>query len=300
MTLIRPARLPARAAIGICAPSSRINPEKFEAGCAILQQQGYTLFVHPQTHEAHGQIAGSAQSRAAALMDLLCDDTLDAVFFACGGHRAAEVLPLIDWTECAAAKPKIVMGFSDGSVLVNAITARLGWVGVFGPTVQSFATLAQQNAEALHPAWALLYGHKFHMTLDYNGPAVQGHIVASTLSLLPLLLQSQNIVPLKNAILCVEDCHEELSAVDRLFLFLKQHGVFDNIRALVCGSFSDMTDTGRPFGFTLEEIVRHHAGATPVAFNAPFGHAGPFSPLPVGVLARVSPNGFELVDEPFI
>ncbi len=293
MSLIRPARLPAQSRIGICAPSSRITPEKFEAAIALLQEQGHALFVHPQCHETYGQIAGTADKRAAALQDLLLDDNLDAVFFACGGHRAAEILPLLDWRKISAANPKIVMGFSDGSVLLNAITTKLGWVTVFGPTVQYLATLGLSG-------FALLEGAQLHYAVDYNGPETQGHIVASTLSLLPLLLDSGNLPPLKNAILCVEDCYEELSAIDRLFLLLKQRHVFDNIKALVCGSFSNMTDTGRPFGFTIEEIVRHHAGDVPVAFGAPFGHAGPFSPLPIGVQARLSNGVLQLVDQPFI
>lgn len=299
-SIIRPARLHHNARIGICAPSSRITPDKFDAGCAVLQEQGYSVFIHPQTYEATGQIAGGAERRAAALHDLLMDDTLDAVFFACGGHRSAETLPYLNWDALSSAKPKILMGFSDNSVVLNAITARLGWVTVFGPTVQKLAGMGMAGFENLLPVFSLLEGHRLSVPLSYDGPAIQGHIVASTLSMLPLLVGTQNLITLNGAILCVEDCNEELSTIDRLFLLLKQTGAIDAVKAIVCGSFSNLTDTGRPFGFALEDIVQHHAGNTPVGFYAPFGHDGTFVPLPIGVQGYVSANTFELVDEPFI
>ena len=300
MNIPKPRSLKHAAHIGICAPSSAITRERFEAGCASLADAGCSLVIHPQTYQIAGQIAGNAEIRASALQNLLCDDGLDGIFCAAGGHRAAEILPLLDWNSIAASRPKIVMGFSDNSVLINALAARLGWVSVFGPTVQYFSKLQLTDPPSIDFTWKLLRGSEPVYPLDYNGPLVEGRIIVCTLSLLPLLLNTSDILSLHKAILCIEDCNEELSSIDRLMLHLKRHGVFDQIGALVCGSFTDLTDSGRPFGFGFEDIVRHHAGSTPVAFNAPFGHGDKLYALPLGVQGRLHNNELTLLEAPFI
>lgn len=272
--------------IGICAPSGRMNADTFPAGVQWLQDNGFDVFVHPQCHAEYGQMAGEAHSRAAALMDVLTDPALDAVWLMAGGHRGAELLPLLDWDALKDVPEKPVLGFSDGSIIVNALAAKLGWKTCFAPTVQTLG-----RAPAI---WAMardaLLGRPRALTCAYGGAPVSGHIVASTLSLLPLLIDTPYMPDLKGAILCVEDINEEISAIDRMFLYLKNRGVFDSIAALVCGEFTNLTDSGRPFGFAFDEIARYHAGALPLALNAPFGHGDVFYPLPIGRTGRLENN----------
>lgn len=294
-----PPLLPAGARIGVCAPSSRINPERFDAGLAFLRAQKFDVFVHPQCYEETGQIAGSAAIRADSFTDLLHDKTIDGIIFAAGGHRATELLPLIDWARLQNAAPKFVMGFSDNSVLINALNARLGWTTIFGPTVQTIGRLAPEHNDLWLPVDTLLKGHIPVCPLDYHGPAIEGPVLVSTLSLLPLLLDTPDMPDLAGAILCIEDIKEELSAIDRLMLHLKRRGVFDKIAALVCGTFTDITDTGRPFGFQLGEIMRHHAEGVPVAMDAPFGHGDTLHPLAIGPRACLHKNALTYLDPVF-
>ena len=62
---------------------------------------------------------------------------------------------------------------------------------------------------------------------------------------------------------------------------------------IIFGQFTDMQDTGAPFGFTLEDIIREHTDHLniPVVMNAPFGHGGDLYCLPVGQKAQLHVKG---------
>jgi muramoyltetrapeptide carboxypeptidase len=295
--LRKPSSLKPGSTIGISAPSSRLNKDTFEAGCAVLRDQGFTIYVHDQSHLEHGQIAGPATDRAAALTDLLLDPAIDAVVFSGGGHRAAEILPLLDWTALQKTEPKIMMGFSDITVLLHAFHARLGWATFYGPAVQAIGRTKDSHPDTWAHSRALLEGATPTYALRYDGKPIEGPVVAATLSLLPLLLDTDDLPDLTGSILCIEDINEEASSIDRLMLLLKRKGVLDKIAALVCGDFINVRDGGtRPFGFTVEEIIRHHAGDLPLAFDAPFGHGDALYALPIGVKARLRNNALTMLE----
>ena len=71
-----------------------------------------------------------------------------------------------------------------------------------------------------------------------------------------------------------------------MFSFLRQSGTLKKTKGLLLGQFTDLTDTGRPFGMSLQDIVMHHMEGidVPIVFNLPFGHEKkmPFFPLPIG------------------
>lgn len=283
--------------IGVCAPSSRISQPNFDLGVARLRKDGFDVVIHPQTHQETGQIAGTAQERAAALQELLLDARVDAVIFACGGHRAAELIPLLDWKSIKRAGPKIMMGFSDISMLLHAFHARLGWTTFFGPMIQHIGRTQDTHPQSWAKSKVLLQGAAPDVDIDYYGPKIEGRLLPVTLSLLTLLLETNDLAKLKGSILCIEDVNEELSAIDRMLLNLKRRGVFDQIAALGVGDFTDTKDSEkRPFGFTIKEIVKHHAGDCPVAFDVPIGHGDKLYALPVGANVRLEQGALTLIE----
>lgn len=293
----KPKALKNGARIGVCAPSSRIGQPNFDNGVAVLKSEGFDVFVHPQTYKEFGQIAGSAEERTAALQDLLLDTSIDAVIFSCGGHRAGELIPLLDWQKLKRIQPKILMGFSDICMLLHAFQARLDWVTFFGPMVQHIGRTKDVHPQSWANSKALLQSGTPDHRIDYHGPVIEGRLLPVTLSLLTLLLDSKDLAKLKGAILCIEDVNEELSAVDRMLLNLKRRGVFEHIAALAVGEFTGMKDSEtRPFGFTLKEIVKHHAGECPVAFDVPIGHGDRLYALPVGVKAHLEQGALSLLE----
>src|SRR5205807_546387 len=80
-------------------------------------------------------VHGSDAERAADLTHALNDPQYAGVFLACGGYGAQRTLELMDWERVDSAAPKVVVGYSDVTALLEAIAVKLGWVSLFGPMV---------------------------------------------------------------------------------------------------------------------------------------------------------------------
>jgi muramoyltetrapeptide carboxypeptidase len=270
--------------IHICAPASRINQERFIAGCAILQHRGYKLDIHPQTYLQEGQSAGPIAIKVEALNSLLSKPGF--VWAAGGGNRTAHTLPGLDLKHAKAT----LVGFSDITGIHSALYKH-GKASIFGPTVQSLARVPDTDRDSL---FALLGGTYEDFPLRdaavINSGEAEGKIFAATLSVLTSMMGTKYAPDLDGVILCLEDANEELSRVDRMLWQLSQALPFSKLKGLMFGSFDPLLDSGTPFGFTFEQIVREHTGklGIPVLINAPFGHVGRWHPLINGAEATLS------------
>lgn len=277
--------------IGVFAPSSYIEKPKLDAAVKFLENKGFKVFVHPQTYERFNQSAGTSAAKVAALHDLLRDRKVKAIFAAGGGNRALHILDDIDY-KLVEKNPKIIMGFSDVTAILNAVNAKTGLVTFHGPV----ATWLPRQSKAMSDFnFKVLAGQTPALPMKQarvlrEGTA-EGPLVGGCLSLFSLLPKTPHCPPVDGAILFIEDVAEEYSRIDRMLAQLVRTGVMDKIGGIVCGSFSDLTDTGsKPYGFTLEQLVLEHAGNRdiPIVMDAPFGHGDELYILPVGGKAALT------------
>ena len=68
------------------------------------------------------------------LQAFFADPEVDAIFAARGGYGAGRILPLLDFAAIART-PKVFMGFSDATFILNALVGRAGMVCFHGPMV---------------------------------------------------------------------------------------------------------------------------------------------------------------------
>ncbi len=276
--------------IGVMAPASYIEKADIEAGKAVLEGLGYKVIIHPQTHARTHQSAGVSAQKRDAFHDLLEQDKIDAIVFAAGGNRALHWADEIDWN-LVRREQKPIIGFSDATSLLNLIHRRTGLITYYGPTLRWFMRHAD-NAQDIHQCTSLLSQLDTSIALDgatvVRAGTATGPLVGGTASLVQYLL---NDIALDGAILCLEDWNIETSRLDLLFRALKRAHVFEKINGLILGTFDNLQDTGRPFGFTLEDIVAEHIAGHdfPVLMNAPFGHGKRLITLPIG--QRVTMDG---------
>src|SRR5260370_10090611 len=95
---------------------------------------GYRVKVSRHALDRRGSLAGDDQVRAAELAAFFADTEVQAIFAARGGYGCGRLLPLIDF-KAMGRTPKIFMGFSDETYLLNAIVDRCGMVTFHGPMV---------------------------------------------------------------------------------------------------------------------------------------------------------------------
>ena len=289
---IKPQALRKGDRIGIMSPSSVTKKKDLEPGLAILRERGFEVYVHPQTFSARRSSAGTEAEKTAALKDLLTDRDIRAIFAAGGGNHSLFLLPELDYA-LVRKNPKIVMGFSDNTALLNAFNARADLTTFHGPVVKWLP-----RTEDLDQCFALLAGKKTAYPMNeaeiMRKGAAEGRLIGGNLTLMNYLSGTKYMPKMDGAILFIEDINEEYSNIDRLFWRLRASGVLDKISGLVVGQLTNPKDTGkRPYGFTIAEIIERNIQGLniPVIMNAPFGHVDRFYTMPVGSPAKLNTRG---------
>ena len=184
-----------------------------------------------------------------------------------------------------AAHPKILMGFSDVTALLNTVYDRTGLVTYHGSVLTRL-----EGYDGFDHTMKLLSGQALPYPMAgcrvlRDGEA-EGRLLGGNLSLFHLL----DIDIPEGSILFLEDINEELNQIDRMLCHMRRKGMFAKAGGLVCGAFTDMADTGeKPYGFTLEDLIREHTDdyGFPIVMDAPFGHEGRLYTFPVGANATL-------------
>ena len=268
--------------IGVMAPSSYVERADIERAQALIEGHGYKSFIHPQTYERNHQSAGTGAQKAEAFHELWARNDIHAVWAAGGGNRCLPLLELINFDQLKVT-PKPFVGFSDATALLNGIYAHTGIPTIHGPVLSKLHK-HKQIASLIR----MLEGKDTSIPLDQaqviNAGRAEGVMVGGNLSLFQYLPQTLPTPFWKNAILFLEDCNEELSRIDRMLYHLKRLDVFKDISGLVFGQFTSPKESGRPFGFSLEDIIKEHAEglSIPIVMNAPFGHGEDLYPIQIG------------------
>src|SRR5690606_29406022 len=117
---------PAIKTIGITAPSSGVKKELhhlLEQTIRRHESEGYKLKVGKTAWTQEEAKSAPADIRASELMDMLMDEQIDAIIPPWGGELLIEILEFLDFSNM---EPKWIMGYSDVSLLLLAVTLNTG------------------------------------------------------------------------------------------------------------------------------------------------------------------------------
>ncbi|MDP3085707.1 MAG: LD-carboxypeptidase [Rubrivivax sp.] len=131
-----PAPLTPGCRIVVTAPSAGVTAplhRRLDLALGHLRAQGFIVEEGRCLRDNRQGASAPAAERAAELMASLLRDDVDAVFPPWGGELAIELLDRLDWTALGRARPKWLIGYSDTSTLLLALTLRLGWASAHGP-----------------------------------------------------------------------------------------------------------------------------------------------------------------------
>lgn len=282
-----PARLQKGDTIGVIAPSSVFEVTKLNNAIEILKNAGYKVKLHPQTEYKYGQFAGTDDEKVAALHDYFVDPQINAIFCTSGGNGALHLLDKIDFA-LIKSNPKIFMGFSDITILLNAITTKTGLVTFHGPTLTKIQALNDSYVQSmLGVLGGTITSINVNTTEETNGTLWGGN-----LSAFQALIGTGSMPNMSNGLLLLEDINDHLSRYDRMIGHLKQSGALNGLNAVIKGDFTNSLDNkDRPFGFTEDQIIKRHINEkTKIITNAPFGHDDRLATLPIGANASLK-NG---------
>jgi muramoyltetrapeptide carboxypeptidase len=280
--LIYPKALKRGDTIGVVAPSSYWDIKKLAPSVEFLEKNGFKVVFHPNIEQKHGQFAGTAEERANSINDYFKNPDIDAIFCTCGGNGAIHLLDLLDY-EAIQQNPKIFIGFSDITILLNAISAKTGLVTFHGPTLTRF--------KKIQPHWTnqmldILSGQLDHVGLpgeEHQDIKSGGILWGGNLSALQTLIGTPLAPDMNDSVLMLEDINDHLSRYDRMLGHLRQAKWLKSCNIILLGEFLKSQDNHeRPFGFTMEEIIESSAPDIPVIEDTPIGHGERLCTLPIG------------------
>ncbi len=266
--------------IGIATPASPYAREPFEAGLAILREWGYVPQLGRRGIRKKRYLAGSDSERAAELMDLFQDPAVKAIFCARGGYGAMRLLDRLDYS-VLGKNPKMLIGFSDITVLLLACFRRARLLTFHGPMVTTLARLTTASRDQLRFILRGVFSDSLPLPRQgkINGGRSQGWLLGGNLTLLAHLIGTSFEPDWDRAILFVEDEGEPGYRLDRLFVHLRLSGVLGRIRGLLLGRLKGPGLMKKDF-----ELIREtYTGLDiPIWQGLPVGHGRQNFTLPVG------------------
>lgn len=274
--------------IHVIGPSSHVEASAIEKAIEWLETQNYRVSIADQVYKKHYQSAGTINDKITALHKAYSNPDIDIIMTSCGGNGAIHLLDHIDF-DLIKKNPKPMIGFSDITILLNAINKKTGQITYHGPTLtqlqkpipteQSQQLLSVINDNPLSLTWD-------ECTILKDGTA-QGRLIGGNLSVFQTLLGTEYLHDIsKPYILLLEDVGDELSRYDRMLAHLRQAGLLKNASAILFGNFHSAQATGRvPFGKEMKEIITDLTSDLdiPIIMDCPFGHRGQLWTLPIGL-----------------
>jgi muramoyltetrapeptide carboxypeptidase len=302
---VRPPRLRPGSTVALVSPGSPVA-EDFDVQLAreSFEAMGLRVRLGRSVRERRGYLAGTDRERAADLNEMFADPAIDAVFALRGGWGTARILPAVDF-ETIRRNPKILLGYSDVTSLLNAVRARSGVVTFHGPMgISRWTPYPLQHlrrvlfdgelVEFRNPEGAgddLVQRENRVRTIT---PGVaRGRLVGGNLSVLAGIVGSGYVPEWDGSILFLEDVDEGIHRMDRMLTQLALAGVLGAIRGLVFGKCTDCGTEGSPGGgygsLTLDQVLADHVAplGIPAWSGAMIGHVVDQWTLPVGVEVEI-------------
>lgn len=329
--VILPPQLKPGDTIAIISPSwggAGAFPHRVQAGIRQLESMGFQVVAADNALHQNGWVSDSAENRAADLHACFANPKVRAIISAIGGDHSCHLLPLIDF-DLIRENPKILMGYSDITVLNVAIHSATGLVTFNGPTLLTdFAEYPQVLPYTLHhlmrmlaapgpagqiepsPAWTEEF-LDWRTRKDQERPrqlepspgwtwlkpgTVEGTLIGGCIESLQHLRGTRFWPDWREKIFFWETSEEKPlpQTIDGILMDYENMGVLEQISAML---------VGRPMRYTREEkqalrdviLERTRKYAFPIVTDMDFGHTAPQMVLPVGVRARVDTHNQQFV-----
>ena len=147
----------------------------------------------------------------------------------------------------APAARKLLIGFSDITALHVWLAAQ-GRISVHGPVLTQLGRLSSATHERL---FALLESAVPAAPLEgtdtYVAGVAEGRLLGGNLSVLSRMLGTAYMPVLDDAVLLLEDQGERPYRLDRMWTHLQLAGVFERVRGIVLGTFTQCEEPDAPY-----------------------------------------------------
>ncbi|MFN8548296.1 MAG: LD-carboxypeptidase [Candidatus Eisenbacteria bacterium] len=235
------------ACVGLISPASGIDRGSLGGGLRVLERAGFAWRLGRATRldSATGSFhADTPEARAAELMELALDPSIDALLAVRGGVGSLGILPFLDYPRLREARTCLI-GMSDITALALALVAR--------SDLPSFAAPMPSQLGRGVPLFTIRHWRESLGGTASDGPidlpkgailrsltpgVAEGPLLPCNLSLLVSLLGTSYCPSLDGVLLLLEDVDETPLSIDRMLSRLRLTGACERLAGVVLGQFN--------------------------------------------------------------
>lgn len=310
--------------ISIVSPSAGLGelfPHRIESGIKCLEKIGFKVRVEKNALKRKNWVSGLIKERIDDIHAAFKDKKVKAIICTIGGNHSNQLLKYLDF-KLIRNNPKIFLGYSDITVLHNAIYKKAGLRTFYGPCIisefgeypdilpftKSYFEKALtegvigeiEQSKEWTDEFLNWFNVEFHTktrnmfpNTGYEwwreGNAV-GEIFGGAIPSVNHLLGNEYEINFKNKVFFI-DLPEgynpgenfPLADLDAFLADLFNAGIFKQIKGLIIGRPYGYKDDKEKF-FLLKKIIMNYTKGTnyPILFNVDFGHTSPMITIPIG------------------
>lgn len=260
---------------------------------AHLNEMGVEVVCSPYLYAEEDVFNGSAKEKGEALMAFYEDESIKAIFDISGGDLANEVLGQLDY-EVIRANPKPFFGYSDLTTIVNGIYAKTGNKGY----LYQIRNIVREKG-TLQKEWvrkSLFEGEKDLTDFSYEfiqGEYLEGEVIGGNIRCFLKLAGTPYMPDFTDKVLLLESMGGGPAQMNTFLNQYAQLGVFEKIRGIVLGTFSNMEKEGlQPAVTTLVKRVLNESASQkvrkmPIVKTQEIGHGADSKGIVIGEAVKL-------------
>lgn len=337
--MIKPKALKKGDTIAVLSPSSAAAhyfPHIVDAGIKTLTDMGFRVKEYETTRADGPTLAAHPELRARDMQAAFEDPEVDGIVATIGGEDGIRILKHLD-LEKIMANPKLIMGYSDATTYLSYF-AMHGMVTFYGPSIMAGLAQAdvlepvfKEHVEEFlkGPGIPYMFPSFTQVSHGYQdwgsskvpgiknvedasrarwlqGESVEGKLFGGCLAILEMMKGTPYFpsADFFDETLLFIETSENVPPPHQMEYCLRsfsEMGILDRINGLLIARPRDYTQEMRD---ELDERilkVAREAGREdlPILVDLDFGHTDPHWVLPMGVRAKMSESGLELIESPF-
>ncbi|WP_223632550.1 S66 peptidase family protein [Planococcus sp. 4-30] len=299
--------------IGITAPSSGVGKEQhalLKQAIARQQQNGFRIETGETAWTQELAKSASAKKRAEEFMDMVNDPEIDFIFPPWGGELLIEILEYLDFSKI---QPKWLLGYSDLSLLLLAITLNTGLATAHGTNIVDLRgeksdettgqwlsvlktgageTVIQKSSSHFQKQW----NHSepspvvFHLTeptswktVSGADETISGRLLGGCIDVIRHLIGTpygefqafrDKHIPGEKVVWYLENCEMSVTDLKRSLTGMKYAGWFEDCAGIAFGRSA----ANEPVeGYTVEKMYQDLSDDLnlPIVFDIDLGHVPP-------------------------
>jgi muramoyltetrapeptide carboxypeptidase len=215
---------------------AKITKNELDTGIIFLEKMGFKTKIYPKSFDKKTSITGIKNQ----LYEIFKDKTINGIIFSNGGTQAIQLLRHLDYKIIKKHK-KFIMGFSDCTHVLHAITQKCNFVTFHGPTIKNIAKWTKKTQNSFIDFTVkkeninYLLDKKTHIfkTGQAKGEAFVGNDICNLAVIATLKLNN-----FQNKILFIEN-HSDLDPdmVEYWFSLYAALGILDQVKGVIFGNY---------------------------------------------------------------